>query len=88
MTNLDNAALGMYCESYAKYVDANKKIHKLGTIIKAPSGYPIPSPYLSIACKAFEEMRKMLVEFGMTPSSRAGIQSSKPKQKRNEFEDF
>ena len=31
------------------------------------------NPYLSIANKAMDQMRRFLIEFGMTPSSRARV---------------
>ena len=87
MTNLDNHALGMYCEAYARWVEANDKISEHGMVIKAPSGYPVQSPYLSISNRAFEQMRAMLSEFGMTPSSRSRIKAE-PKKVINEFDQF
>jgi phage terminase small subunit len=47
-------------------------------VIKAPSGYPIASPYLSIANTAMAQMTRLLVEFGMTPSSRSRVAVSPP----------
>jgi len=35
------------------------------------------SPYLPIANKAIEQMKAMLLEFGMTPASRSRIDTSK-----------
>jgi phage terminase small subunit len=35
------------------------------------------SPYLPIANKAIEQMKTMLLEFGMTPASRSRIDTSK-----------
>jgi len=87
MTNLDNQALGLYCEAYSRWCEANSKIAEHGMVIKAPSGYPVQSPYLSISNKAFEQMRAMLSEFGMTPSSRSRIKAE-PKEIVNEFDQF
>lgn len=87
MTNLDNQALALYCEAYARWTEANDKIREHGMVIKAPSGYPVQSPYLSISNKAFEQMRAMLSEFGMTPSSRSRIKAE-PKKIVNQFDNF
>jgi P27 family predicted phage terminase small subunit len=73
LTKLDVDALAMYCESYARWAWANAQIRKHGVLVKTPSGYPTQSPLLQIANKAFEHMRAMLTEFGMTPSSRARV---------------
>lgn len=48
-----------------------KKNGSIETVKK--SGYPIISPYLSIANKAMEQMCKYAVEFGMTPVARSRI---------------
>jgi len=75
MTKLDSDALALYCEAYARWVDANDKIKIHGMLVKTPSGYPIQSPYLGISNKSFEQMKSIMVEFGMTPSSRTRIQA-------------
>ena len=47
---------------------------KFGTIVKSPEkGFPMKSPYLTVADQALEAMRKFMVEFGLTPSSRSRI---------------
>lgn len=35
----------------------------------------MPSPYLSIATKAMDQMRLLLEQFGMSPSSRTRVQA-------------
>ena len=57
-------------------------------LIKAPSGYPIVSPYMSIANKAMIEMRKWLIEFGMTPSSRSRINLPAKEKEDNPLEKY
>jgi P27 family predicted phage terminase small subunit len=74
LTELDKPALVLYCEAWARWRDATDQVEARGMLVKAPSGYPMQNPYLAIANKAFEQMQKMLVEFGMTPSSRSRIQ--------------
>lgn len=73
MTRLDIDALVIYCESYARWVDAVDQLREEGLIIKSPQGYSVQNPLLSISNKAFDQMRAMLVEFGMTPSSRTKV---------------
>jgi len=79
LTNLDITALAAYCTNYSLWVAATLQIQKSGVLIKAQSGFPMQSPYLAIANKNQGEMRKWLVEFGMTPSSRAGLDFDGPK---------
>lgn len=76
LTKIDLTAFAAYCTTYAVWLDAQEKLEKTGLLIKAPSGYPVQSPYVSIANKTMSEMRKWLIEFGMTPSSRVRIQDN------------
>jgi len=78
LTSIDVTALGLYCESFARWKHANGQIARFGTIVKTPNGYPIQSPYLAIANHAHEQMVKLLAEFGMTPSSRSRCKVTKP----------
>lgn len=78
LTAIDVTALGLYCEAFARWKDANARIVKYGTVVKSPNGYPIQSPYLAIANKAHEQMAKLLTEFGMTPSSRSRCAATPP----------
>ena len=78
MTALDADALSLYCEAYSRWVESNDNIKKFGMVVKSPSGYPMQTPYLSVSNKAFDQMKSIMVEFGMTPSSRSKVQVSKP----------
>lgn len=50
---------------------------RFGTIVKIPEkGYPLKSPYLTVAEQALESMPRLKVEFGMTPSSRSHLKMS------------
>jgi P27 family predicted phage terminase small subunit len=88
LTELDANALGAYCEMYLRWTDANKKLEKHGLIVLSPSKYPIQSPYLAISNKALEQMQKIAVEFGMTPSSRSRIQVPDGDEGGNEFDNI
>lgn len=73
LTEIDGDALSRYCEAWATWVDAKKKVTASGMVVKTALGNPIQNPYLSIANHASEQMNKIAVEFGMTPSSRSRI---------------
>jgi len=88
MTNLDVPALAMYCEAYATWKDATDKITTIGAVVKGPNGYPVRSPYLMVAQKSFEQMRSMLTEFGMTPSSRSRISAPEQKSESTGWDDL
>ncbi len=80
LTNLDTHALAMYCEVFARWQTANQSLAKYGPVIKAPSGFPVQSPYLQISNKSFDQMKALLVEFGMTPSSRTKVSTVAPEE--------
>jgi phage terminase small subunit len=42
-------------------------------MVKSPTGYPIQSPYVSIANRQAEIMMRIASEFGFTPASRSRI---------------
>lgn len=88
ITNLDVHALALYCEAFARWKDANAKISKFGAVIKSPKGYPMTSPYFSISNKAFEQMKAILTEFGMTPSSRTRVASTKATKNDDPWENI
>ncbi len=73
LTALDRAALAAYCNAYGLWAEAIKAIQKYGTMVKSPSGYPIQSPYVSIANRQAEIMMRIASEFGFTPASRSRI---------------
>ena len=78
LTSVDRAALAAYCSSWSRWLTAEEHIRKHGLVLKAPSGYPIQSPYLSIANTALDQLRKFLIEFGLTPASRSKV-TARPK---------
>lgn len=73
LAEIDRAALAGYCLAYARWLEAEQEVQKMGVIVKTKDGYPIVNPYLSVSRKAFEQMLKVLPEFGMTPASRSRI---------------
>lgn len=74
LTPADRTALAAYCVAYSRWVEAEAQVKRFGTIVKSPDkGFPMKSPYLTVADQALETMRKLMVEFGLTPSSRSRI---------------
>ena len=73
MSDLDRAALAAYCQAWSRWVEAEDALRQYGVVIKSPSGFPMQSPFLSVANKALEQMRGLLIEFGMTPASRTKV---------------
>lgn len=84
VSQLDRAALSLYCQAWGRWVDAEKIIGKTGLMVESPSGHRIQSPHLAIANRAIEQLDKILVEFGMTPSSRSRVGVGKASEKRGD----
>ncbi len=78
ITEIDETTLAAYCEAYSRWSQAVDHVRRNGAIVKLKnSEYPIQNPYLPILTKAFMQMHKMLVELGMSPSSRSRIHAEK-----------
>ena|SRR5436190_12716599 len=86
LTNLDRAALAAYCGAYALWAEATEAIQKYGVMIKSPQGFPIQSPYLSIANRQAEIMMRIASEFGFTPASRSRISAPAQASERTLFD--
>ena len=80
LTNLDRAALAAYCGAYALWAEATEAISKFGVMVKSPTGFPIQSPYVSIANRQAEIMLRISAEFGFTPASRGRIATPRPEE--------
>jgi len=73
LTKLDAVSLAMLANSIARWVRAEEMVRKTGEVLKSADGGFYQNPYLSVSNRAWEQMNKMLVEFGMTPSSRSRV---------------
>ena len=89
LTSADSTALAAYCTTYSRWVNAELHVQKFGTVVKTPkTDFPMKSPYLTIADQAMEAMRKFMVEFGLTPSSRSRIRVPDNADALDEFDRF
>ena len=88
LTRVDRAAIAAYCDAYGRWTKALMKLNEEGLLVKAPSGYPILNPCLSIINSALDQMRKFLTEFGMTPSSRTRINVAKKNEDKDDAARF
>lgn len=79
LSSFDRGPLAVYCNAYAQYFEAMEEVQKYGAMIKSPNGYPVQSPYLSVANKHADTMIRIASEFGFTPASRSRIFSFKLK---------
>ncbi len=76
ISQMDLAALAMYCIAWGRHVDAERKIRDLGDaglVDVTPNGFRVQSVWLNISNKSMEMCYKFLAEFGMTPSARSRV---------------
>lgn len=81
LSGVDRAALAAYCQSYARWAQAERAIVELGKadlltgglMIKTSNGNAIQNPLVGVANKAAADMVRYAAEFGMTPSARSRI---------------
>ena len=85
LTNIDNVALAMLATSIAEMFEIQQKLDQSGVVVKGRHGYPVISPYFRAYNQKQEQVRRMLIEFGMTPSSRSRVGMSDPPRK-NDFD--
>jgi P27 family predicted phage terminase small subunit len=79
LTQIDRAALAMYCQAYGRWVFAEQKLRdEQRLLLRSPTDAPIQNPWLSIANKAMRQCHSLLAEFGMTPSARARVPAGEP----------
>lgn len=76
LTVIDRAALGAYCQAYARWAEAEIELAVDGElVVKNPtSGAVAQNPLVGIAAKAATDMVKFAAEFGMTPSARSRVE--------------
>lgn len=88
LTNVDIAALGMYCDAYSKYQLATEKINKEGMFVeytnKAGATNVVEHPAVKAQVKYADLIKKLCGEFGLTPSARAKITLPKQEEEKEE----
>jgi P27 family predicted phage terminase small subunit len=88
LSTADRPALTAYCVTYSRWVEAERHVKQHGMIVKSPNkGVPMPNPFLWVATAAMAELRKWLIEFGLTPSSRSRIKAGADRR-ANPLEQF
>ena len=70
----DAIALEMLCISYGRMKQANRKVVETGTVLKSTeTGGIYQNPYLHVANKAWDQVNKLLSQFGLTPAERTRV---------------
>jgi P27 family predicted phage terminase small subunit len=73
LTMVDRAALAACCQSWGRWVEAERKPKETPPLLKTPAGYIQVSPWLTIANKERELMARYMADPGLTPSSRSRL---------------
>jgi P27 family predicted phage terminase small subunit len=88
LTEIDGRALASYCQTWARWREAETKIEEFGMVIKGRGGYPIISPFVAVANRAMGQMKAFLIEFGMTPSARSRVHATSKQGVEDPFAEF
>lgn len=88
ITLAERACLIALCLEWSRYLTVIAKIGTLGMLVATPSGYPITSPYVSIANRAFLNCRALWAELGLTPSSRSRVKTDGAGVEGDDFSEF
>jgi len=69
----ERSALIALCIEWARWLDAQQKLHTLRMLIKGKRDEPIANPYIRIADHALTQCQRLWTELGLTPSSRVRL---------------
>lgn len=86
LTDFDRAALAGYCQSYARWKQAEEIVSKKGMTITDRYGREVTRPEVVISRQEKMEMLKFAAEFGMTPSTRTKLISHVEDKDQDEME--
>ena len=86
LTEVDMAAFAAYCQSYARWKEAQEHIDSEGSTFETDKGYQQQTPWVGIANTNQKLMLQAASEFGLTPSSRSRIVAGSAKGKELEDE--
>ena len=84
LSDMDMAALALYCQAWGRIVKYEKIVAEKGELYKTSNGNIQLSPAMWVVNKAYEQVYKFLSEFGMSPASRAKV-SAKQETKKDEW---
>ena len=71
LAECDRTMLALYCKVYAEWLEADELCKSL--LIKTSNNNIVQHPALSIRTNAWERLKKICSEFGLSPSARTGL---------------
>ncbi len=86
LTEVDRAAFAAYCQSYARWKEAQEHINTEGSTFETDKGYQQQTPWVGIANTNQKLMMQAAAEFGLTPSARSRIVAGNTKGRETEDE--
>lgn len=86
LTEIDMAAFAAYCQSYARWKEAQEHIDEEGSTFATDKGYQQQTPWVGIANTNQKLMLSAAAEFGLTPSARSRIMAASGAIKDDEDE--
>ena len=73
LTEVDRAVFAAYCQSYARWKEAQEHIDSEGSTFETDKGYQQQTPWVGIANTNQKLMMQAASEIGLTPSARSKI---------------
>ena len=86
LTEIDMAAFAAYCQSFARWKEAQEHIDSEGSTFETDKGYQQQTPWVGIANTNQKLMMQATSEFGLTPSARLRIMAASGVGKDDEDE--
>lgn len=89
LDNLDLSVLAVYCDNYARYVNAATHLNNDGLVNVTDSGYATPSPYMSILNQSAKNIFTCSSKLGLAITDRLKLIVPKAAEKpKNKYEKF
>ena len=76
LTEIDRSAFAAYCQSYARWKEAQEHINSEGATYETENGMQRPNPWVAICNTEQRLMMQAASEFGLTPSARSRIMAA------------
>ena len=76
LTEIDMAAFAAYCQSFARWKEAQEHIDSEGSTFETDKGYQQQTPWVGSANTNQKLMMQAASEFGLTPSARSRIMAA------------
>lgn len=88
LTIVDRVALTAYCQTYARWLEAEEAVEKKGMTFVTEKGYIQQRPEVGVAQKSLLLIKAFATEFGLTPASRTRISVSRKPEAKDPMEGF